>query len=427
MLAVQETRLANDVRVLTAQMTHVRSAALGVWVGVGGRYESARQSGISHFIEHLLFKGSRKRSARAISQAIEGRGGYLNAFTQEESTCYYARASAAHMGQVIDTLGDMYLHPRFAAADIEKERGVILEEIMMYRDQPQHLVHDYLGELMWVKHPVGRPLIGPPDNIRRFSRDDIVDFKAAKYRPANTLFAFAGNVDHDTCVREVDRLTADFKAGRAPRWKGVETSTPQQQIYVHQKEIEQTHLAMGFRVFGRHDKRRLVLKVLSVMLGENMSSRLFQVVREKHGLAYSVHSGTHLFDETGGFIISAGLDRQKTGKAVQLIAAEVARMGEKPVSATELRRAKDYAIGHLEIGLESTINQMMWIGENTLSYGRVLQPQEVVEAIQAVTADDVQQLATGLLRACQCSVAVVTPNDAAATEKQIATALQVLQ
>ena len=426
-LDYQETQLPNKVRVLSARMPQVRSVGCGIWVSVGGRYENARQSGVSHFIEHLLFKGTRKRSARAISQAIEGRGGYFNAFTQEEATCYYARVSAKHAWKVCDILADMYINPRFAPADIDRERGVIMEEIMMYRDQPHQLVQDHLGELIWNKHPVGRPLIGTPENIARMTRDDIIAFKEKKYTGGATRVAFAGRVDHDECVRAVESLLQDVPKRAAPRCKPVEADTAQSRMRVEHKEVEQTHLALGFRLFGRHDPRRYVLKLLSVVLGENMSSRLFQAVREKHGLAYSVHSSMHLFDETGALVVSAGLERARTEKALQLIFGEMARLMDRPVAARELRRAKDYAIGQLEIGLESTINQMMWIGENNLSFGRLIQPEEVMARIQEVTAEDIQQLARAVLRPKRVSVAMVTPNEKSAQEKQIAGAVAMLR
>ncbi len=423
-LDYQETVLDNKVRVLTARMPQVFSAACGVWVGVGGRYESRRQSGVSHFIEHLLFKGTAKRSARAISQAIEGRGGYFNAFTQEETTCYYARIGAPHLARTTDVLADMYRHPRLATADIDRERGVIIEEIMMYRDQPHQLVQDHLGELLWPRHPLGRPLIGTPENIARMTRDEILDFKTRKYVGANTRVAFAGQVDHAACVEAVARLLQDLPSGPAPRCRRVDTAALRPApLHVQHKAIEQTHLAMGFRCFGRQDSRRFVAKLLSVLLGENMSSRLFQVVREKHGLAYSVHSGAHLFAETGALVVSAGLERARTGKALQLMVGEFERLAEKPVGAQELKRAKDYAIGQLQIGLESTINQMMWIGENSLAFNRLIQPDTVMEMLQAVTADEIQALAQELFQRDRLSTSIISPNSTADQEKDIDRAL----
>ncbi len=409
LLHFDQTVLANGIRVATANMPNVESVAMGVWVGVGGRYEDKRISGVSHFIEHLLFKGTKTRSAKDISQAIEGRGGYFNAFTQEESTCYYARISAEHIKSTFAILADMYLNPKFAAADINKERGVIIEEIMMYKDQPQHLVQEILGELLWQDHALGRPLIGTTDTVGKVSRAEILKFKDTKYVAENTIVVFAGKVDHEECVKLVERTLGRVRKTRGPVYPVVTKQTHQKDVRVLAKDIEQTHIALGIRLFGRHDKRRYPLKLLSIILGENMSSRLFQVVREKHGLAYSIHSSTQLFDETGVLDIQAGVDCDRLGRAVELILSELAKTKEKPVDAQELRRAKDYAIGQLRIGLESTSNQMMWVGENLMSYGRFIQPSEVVRKIEAVSEKDIHRVAGEVLHAKALSVAMVTP------------------
>ena len=404
-----ETKLPNGIRVATAEMPNIESVAMGVWVGVGGRYEDKRLSGVSHFIEHLLFKGTKTRSAKDISQAIEGRGGYFNAFTQEESTCYYARISAEHMKSTFAILADMYLNPKFAAEDIDKERGVIIEEIMMYKDQPQHLVQEILGELLWQDHPLGRPLIGTTDTVGNVSRAEILHFKATKYVADNTVVVLAGKVDHDACVKHVGELLGHVRGTRKPMYSRVTKQTAQKDVHVFAKDIEQTHIALGIRLFGRHDNRRYALKLLSIILGENMSSRLFQVVREKHGLAYSIHSSVQLFDETGVLDIQAGVDCDRISKAVELILSEVAKFKDKPVGASELRRAKDYAIGQLRIGLESTSSQMMWVGENLMSYGRFIQPDEVIRKIEAVSEKDIHRVAGEVLNSKNLSVAMITP------------------
>ena len=410
LLNFKHSTLSNGIRVATCRMDHVESVAMGVWVGVGGRYEDKKLSGISHFIEHLLFKGTESRSARDISQAIEGRGGYFNAFTQEESTCYYARISAEHTWCTFDILSDMYLHPRFASEDIEKERGVIIEEIMMYRDQPQHRVQEMLGESLWTNHPLGRPLIGTVENIQRVSRDEILGFKNKKYVPANTVVVFAGKVDHEECVQRLTGILSGVRKSAKPAYKKVDGACGQEGVAVGSKDIEQTHIAMGVRLFGRHDARKYALKMLSIVLGENMSSRLFQIVREKHGLAYSIHSSVELYDETGVLSISAGVDRKRSDKAFDLIVRELKQLKARKVGPSELRRAKDYAIGQLRIGLESTTNQMMWTGENLMNYDRFIQPDEVIAAIEKVTDKDLHKLAGEIFEADQLSVAMITPN-----------------
>jgi predicted Zn-dependent peptidase len=403
-----ETRLPNGLRVATVEMPNVESVAIGVWVGVGGRYEPKRLSGVSHFIEHLLFKGTKTRSARDISQAIEGRGGHFNAFTQEESTCYYARISAEHLWSALDILSDMYLNPRFAAQDIAKERGVIIEEIMMYKDQPQQLVQEMLGELLWADHALGRPLIGTAANIRRLQRAEILDFKERKYVPENTLVAVAGKVRPEGFVKHVTRQLGAVSRRPTPAFPAVSRTTPQKNVAVLSKDIEQTHIALGLRLFGRHDRRRYALKLMSIILGENMSSRLFQVIREKHGLAYSIHSSVQLCEETGVLDVQAGVDRARIPKAVELMFRELARLRDARVGARELRRAKDYARGQLRIGLESSSNQMMWVGETLTSYKRFIQPCDVIQRLEAVTEDDVQTVARDVIRARRLSVAMVS-------------------
>lgn len=409
LMNVKVSRISNGIRIATARMDSVESVAMGVWVAVGGRHEPARLAGISHFIEHLLFKGTRTRSARDISQAIEGRGGYFNAFTQEESTCYYARVAAEHRNPVFDILADMYLNPRFAADDIDRERGVIVEEISMYKDQPHHVVQELLGELLWWKHPLGRALIGTEKTVRGISRADILNYKKSRYLPGSTIVIFAGKVDHEPCVQMVERLMGRASGGEGRAYVQAGRGVPQQDVKVLGKDIEQTHLAIGVRVFGRHDRRRYALKLLSVMLGENMSSRLFQVVREKHGLAYSVHSSMHMYADTGVLDISAGVDTKRMAKAVELIVREMAKMKESPVGAKELRRAKDYAIGQLRIGLENTGSQMMWVGENLLGYGKVISPDEVVRRIEAVDADEIREVAGQVIHHRNTSAAMITP------------------
>jgi len=419
LLDFAETRLPNGIRVATSAMPNIESVAIGVWVGVGGRYEDKRISGVSHFIEHLLFKGTKSRSAKEISQAIEGRGGYFNAFTQEESTCYYARISAEHSTNVLEILSDMYLNPRFAAEEIDKERGVITEEIMMYKDQPQQLVQEVLGELLWVDHPLGRPLIGTTDTVSRMKREQILAFKRSKYVTKNTLVVFAGKVDHDRCAKQVARILGKVPKTGGPRYAPVSRAIGQRHTLVMAKNIEQTHVALGFRVFGRHDKRRYALKMLSIILGENMSSRLFQVVRERHGLAYSIHSSAQLFEETGVLDVQAGVDRDRIPKAIELTLGELARIKDKLVSESELRRAKDYAIGQMRIGLESTSNQMMWVGENIMSYDRFIQPEEVLGKVEAVTREDIHRVAQDVFHRSNLSVAMITPNGDAGHEGMI--------
>lgn len=401
--------LPNGLRVATAEMPTMESVSLGVWIGVGGRYEPERHSGISHFIEHLLFKGTHRRSAKQISQSIEGIGGYLNAFTAEEHTCYYARAAHRHFDTLLDVLADMYLHPRFAPPDIAKERDVIKEELLMYRDQPDHYVQELLTETLWPNQPLGRPLTGSLRSLDRTDRRALRTYKANHYVPANTIVAVAGHCRHEEVVRRVASVLGHGCAGRRSRFAAARENQRAPRLRWLSKNVEQTHLALGIRSFSRHDPRRFAAKLLSVILGENMSSRLFQVVREQHGLAYSIQSAGTYFADTGAFLVSAGLDTERLPRALRLILRELAKIAQRPPSAQELRRAKDYAIGQMRLGLENTSNQMMWVGEHLMAYGFILTPDEVERRLQAVTAQEIQRVAAALFRDRALNAAIITP------------------
>lgn len=410
MIASKLEQLPSGIRVVTAPMPHVESVSMGVWIGVGGRCESASQSGVSHFLEHILFKGTAKRTAREISQAIEGRGGDINAFTQEESTCYYARVAAPYTWQALDVLTDMILYPRLAPSDIKKERDVIIEEIMMVRDQPHQQVEETLGELMWVNHPLGRPLAGTCESVQGIGRAELLAYKSRHYVPSNIVIAFAGKVEHAACVERVRSAFPETGGAAQKPFAPLGRSVKRKPLEVLPKEVEQAHMALGFRTFGRRDPQRFALKLLSVILGENMSSRLFQVVREQYGLAYAIQCGGHLFHDTGAFVVTGGLDRDRLDRALPLIARELRRIKEKPVGRAELERACDYSIGQIQLGLESTTSQMMWVGEHILAYGRVKAPEEGIQSLKKVTAADIQQLANKMLCGRQASLAMVLPD-----------------
>lgn len=403
------SRLKNGVAIATAEMPHMASTSLGVWVGVGGRFEPAPANGVCHFIEHMLFKGTRKRSAREISAAVEGIGGYLNAFTGEENTCFYARASHERFDAVLDVIMDMFLHSRFTPEDIEKERGVIKEEIAMYLDQPHQHVQELLNETMWPAHPLGRPLTGTASTLDRFTRRAVIDYQRANYNARTTLITAAGNIRHREVVRAVADYARHFPEGKRPNFVPAESGQDAPRIKLFTKQTAQMQLAMGFRLCSRHDERRYPLRVLNTILGDNMSSRLFQSLREDHGLAYSVHSSVHFLDDTGALTISAGLDSESLARSLDLIFREVRRLIDALPSAKELRQARDYLIGQLDLTLENTENHMMWLGDHLLGYGKVHSRAEIAERLSTVTAAHVRAVAREFLRPDRLSVALVSP------------------
>src|SRR5262245_52688487 len=326
-------------------MPQMLSVSVGVWVGIGSRYEPAPLNGVCHFIEHLLFKGTRKRSAKEISQAVEGIGGYLNAFTSEEITCFHARASADRFDELLEVLADMYLHSRFAPLDITKERDVIKEEVAMYLDQPQHHVQELLNATLWPDQPLGRPITGTNQSLDAMKREHLVNYLRDHYVSGSTLIAAAGKLKHQQIVKAVSRYAKGFKAGKRPRFAPARNQQSAPRIRLFTRKTEQTQLALGIRTCSRHDDRRYALRVLNTILGENMSSRLFQVVREDRGLAYSIYSAPSFFDDAGDLVISAGLDTDNVTQALSLILRELRRLTETPPGAAELRRARDYVLG----------------------------------------------------------------------------------
>jgi predicted Zn-dependent peptidase len=415
------TTLPNGARIASVEMPHMRSVAVGVWAGVGGRHETTAQNGISHFLEHLLFKGTKTRNAKQITEGVEGIGGYLNAFTTEDHTCYYAKAAVGHFGELCEVLADMYLRSQFPKSEIEREREVIREEILMYRDQPSQHAQELLTQTMWPAHPLGRPLTGTLETIGALTRADFLAYRRAHYNARNTILTVAGPLPHERVVAELTRHLRQLPAGRAPRYTRARLPRQPARVTLHTQDTEQTHLAMGFHAFGRDDSRRYALKLLSVILGENMSSRLFQKLREQRGYCYHVSTSMVALADAGALCISAGLDMAKLKSALTLILKELQGICAKKPKSDELRKARDYAIGITLMGLESTTNQIMWMGESLLGYGRILDPAEVERAIHSVTAEDIQAVACHCLCRGRLGVAVVGPSkDAAAIESWLA-------
>ncbi|HEV7402717.1 MAG TPA: pitrilysin family protein [Chthoniobacteraceae bacterium] len=410
MTAYRLTRLPNGVRIASYEMPHMRSVTTGIWVGVGGRHEKLAECGMSHFIEHLLFKGTARRSARKITEAVEGLGGYLNAYTTEDHTCYYSRAAARHLPQLADVLCDMFVNSEFAVDEIERERDVIREEILSYRDQPEQHASDLLTETMWPRHPLGRPLTGTLESIGRFRRPELKRFVHEHYNGTNTIVAVAGPVSHEEVVRLFAPTLGKLPAGKKPPFTHIRAKTRNNvSVKAFPQETEQMHLAMGFHAFGRRDDRRYALRMLSVLLGENMSSRLFQTLRERHGYCYSVQTSIVTLDDTGAIQICAGLDPTKLRKALGMILKELERICSAKPSARELKKARDYTIGQTAMGLESTTNQMMWMGESLLGYGKILDPGELEKKVMGVEPEDVQKVACHCLSRGRLGVAVVGP------------------
>lgn len=414
---VQLTTLPNGTRVITSHMPGIDSLALGFYAGVGSRYESAAEAGHSHFLEHMLFKGSAKRSARAISQAVEGRGGNMNAFTNYETTVYYAVVPSDSGALALDVLGDMYLAPKLASVEVAKECRVIIEELNMYHDQPDSHVYDLAQQTLWHKHPLGAPIIGTLDSLQATTADTLRAFHQRHYTAASTVIAAAGNIDHDRfvamCAPYAERLPSAKPASGG--FKPARVSTPTKRLIADLRETEQVQAVISFRAFGFKDPRYSAFTLLNVLLGGSMSSRLFQTVREKHGLAYSISSGISPYRDAGCIQIGAGLDCTRSVKAIALIMAELKKLRTTPVGKAEFNRARDYMLGGLRLSLESSRSQMSWIGSRLLLQDKFAHPDDVIAKLKAVTLDDVRALADDLFAPDSATLALVMPRDNAAT------------
>ncbi|SDU22957.1 Predicted Zn-dependent peptidase [Verrucomicrobium sp. GAS474] len=414
-MVFQSTLSAGGIPVVVSEMTQVESVCVGLWFPVGSRHEAARLSGALHFIEHLFFKGTKRRTARQISEAVEGVGGYLNAFTSEEMTCYHAAAPASRLALLFDVLLDMVDGSLFAPEEVERERGVILEEIKMYDDQPSQLVQERLNALLWPGSALGRPITGTRASVSRLSRADLVGCRERYCAPSRMTVTVAGRTTLPEVLSHLGRrkgggAAARFSLPASALFKpGGKAEAMASRVSALEKGIEQTHIALGFRGGSRHDPSRYAAKMLSVIVGENMSSRLFQRIRERHGLAYSIASQISYYHDTGSFSVLAGVENEKTERALGLILQTLAEIVAKPPSAAELRRARDYVVGQTYMGLESTSNQMMWAGEGMIGYGKVLTPREVEARIAAVTREEVQQVAASLFVPRNLAIASVGP------------------
>ena len=407
------TRLSNlpgGLRVATCEMPHAETASMGIWASVGGRHEPAKLNGISHFIEHMLFKGTASRSARRIMEEIEGVGGDMNAFTAEERTCYYATAAAEHFPRVCDVLCDLYMNPRFSSRDIDRERGVIAEEILMYQDEPASLVEELLEGKFWEGHPLGRPITGTLQTIEAMDADAFRSYRASHYNAASTVVTAAGKVDHDRLVDSISRLLEGLPRRKAPAAQPYPAGAKSPRIITAARDIQQTQLSIAFPGFSHCDERRYAALLLHVVLGANATSRLFQELREKRGLCYSVSSHILTLNDGGYLGISAGLDRRNLEKSIALVLAQCESLSKKNIPAAELRRAKEYSIGSARMSLERASSQNMRLGGSILAHGEIIEPEVVNERIRRVTADDIREAATQILDPSRLTVAVVGPD-----------------
>lgn len=406
----QSSSLPGGATLVTATLPDAASAAIGVWFAVGSRHESPRLNGVAHFLEHLLFKGTRHSSASALSQRIEGLGGYFNAFTEEEHTCFYARAAARHARELLDTLLEMAVEPALAPADIRRERRVIQEEIAMYDDQPAEKAHELLNAAQFPGHPLGRPVAGTRDSLAEIRRTDLVRRLETHYASGALVIAAAGAVNHAEIAEWAGTWVRRLRAGEAPAPDATPSEPDRPRFTALRRKVEQSNLELGFRACSRLDPARHAVRLLNVIFGENMSSRLFQAVRENRGLAYQIQSSATFWSDCGDLAISAGVDPERLESAVRLILREARRLTQSPPGARELARAREYAIGHFDLHLENPENYMVHLGEQWLAFGRVEPPDQWRAALTRVTASEIRAAARAVFQPRRAALAIVGPD-----------------
>ena len=388
--------LPNGMVVLTERMPAVKSASIGVWVKVGSRDESPEVAGVSHFIEHMLFKGTERRSAQEIAKAIDAVGGTLDAFTSRESTCFYAKVLGEHLPLAIDILADTFLNSRLARDDIDRERQVVLQEIKMVEDTPDDLVHDLFAEAIWGDHPVARPILGQKEIVLRLSQSDVRRHMDRFYRPDRTIIAAAGDVEHDRLVDLVLRTFDGFDGQSIHLDPPAPVSMPA--VRVEERDTAQLHLCLGMDGLSHAHEDRYAISLLNAMLGGSMSSRLFQEVREKRGLAYSIYSYQASYRDCGLLVVYAGTSPESSSQVVDLIRAECARLRDEPVDSIDLQQAKDQLKGNLLLGLEGTSSRMTRLAKMEIYFQRNHELDEIIAGIEEVSADQFQALAERILR-----------------------------
>ena len=405
----EQTTLPSGVRVLTETMPAVRSATVGVWADVGSAAERRQERGISHIVEHMLFKGTSRRSAREIAETMDGIGGNLNAFTDKESTCYYAKVMDRHLPLALDVLGDMFLHSTFDPEELAKEQKVILEEIKMYEDSPDELIHDLFIQTMWKGANLGDPTIGFADTVSAVTPDDLRAHMRNHYAPNSVIVAAAGNVDHDAFVAEVEKNFAGFAGACALPVPEAPATTPNA-LFRH-KESEQAHVVLGTRGLSAVDERRYALSVLDTILGGGMSSRLFQEIREKRGLVYSVYTFQASYRAAGLFGVYAGASAENVQKCVDVIGEQFEAVRELGVTEAELHLAKEHMKGSLTLSLESSSSRMIRLGRNEFAFGRQISTEEIEARVDAVTLDEVRAIAFELFAPANLGLCVLGPVD----------------
>jgi predicted Zn-dependent peptidase len=411
--------LDNGLKVVAKNMEHMESVSIGIWIRAGGRYENKHNSGISHLLEHLLFKGTDKRDMKMIKQEIEGRGGSFNGFTAEEFTCYLVKLLAKDAELGVDILSDMVLNAKMEEGEIAKEKSVIIEEINMYKDVPAQHVHEILAELMWPAQPLGLPLAGTVESVKAITRKDLLAYREAFYTPKNMLMIGAGKTDESALSALSRKYLSVHAQKELPKFEKAKIKQSKPALNLTFKETEQTHVALGFHAMDRFNPDRHALSLLNTILGANMSSRLFHIVRDELALCYEVSSGVRKYEDCGAFTVAAGVDNKKLVKALAVILEVLSSTRKEPVPEDELKRAKEYYKGQLLFALEDTMSHMLWLGEKIIAGEKDFSIKKLLERIEAVEPEDLMRVANNMFKDDAMNLAIIGPIKEDKTLKEV--------
>jgi predicted Zn-dependent peptidase len=392
---LRRTVLPNGLIVLTERMDHLRSVAMGVWIKSGSRGEAAEINGISHFVEHMVFKGTRNRTAQNIAREMDSIGGNLDAFTGKETICFNVKSLADHVPIALDVLADLVLNPIFASSDIERERGVILEEIKIDEDNPDVLVHELFTQSFWKDHPLGKPILGTTQTVARLDQPKLLDYHSGRFHAGNMVFSAAGNLEHDQYVEAVAQKFVGMPGGQPQTELPAPLATARIQLK-NKKSLEQVQICLGVPSPSITDENRYATLILNTVLGGGMSSRLFQTIREERGMAYSVFSDLSPYRDTGTLCVYAGTSAGKALECIELIMTEFRKMKEEPLSDEELTRAKDQLKGNILMGLESSNSRMANLARQEIYFGQFFTADEIIAKIEAVQPEQIQAMAQRL-------------------------------
>ena len=406
----QSTTLDNGLRIVTQTMPHTYSICICFFIGAGGRYESLTQSGLSHFVEHLLFKGTtRFPTTKEISEAIEGVGGFINGATDREMTIYWSKTAKTHFPLALDLLVDLLRNSKMDPDDIEKERSIIIEEINASIDSPQERASMLIDETLWPNQPLGRDVAGTRETVKNINRETMVAYINSQYNPKNTVVSIAGNISHEEAVTSLRTILGDWNERVPDAWLPAVDNQSEPRLVVEERDTEQAHLCLAVQGYSKFHPDRFTIDLLNVVLGRGMSSRLFMNVREKLGLAYDIHSYTSHFADAGALTIYAGVDPKQTPGAIGAILNELHQFKREIVPGLELTKAKELSKGHLLLRMEDTSNFAMWLGAQELLEQRIYTIDEVLAIIDKITAEDIYRVANDLLVTEKLNMSILGP------------------